>query len=98
MHVQPQLEELEDRAAPSAADLAAFQQQVLPTLKAEFHALIPAIQSNLQSNLNQLEALGSTLPAAFQPTLNALFSQEQQLINGFPALAKSAFQQAVAGY
>jgi hypothetical protein len=96
MNVQLHLEELEDRLAPSAADLAAFEQQLLPALRAEFHAIVPVVQANFQNQLNQMESLGRTLPAAYQPLLNAYFSQEQQLINSFPSLAESWFHQAVA--
>lgn len=98
MNVQPQLEELEDRSVPTAADLAAFQQQVLPSLQTQFHALVPIVQSTLQTNLNHLEALAPLFPAAYQPLLNAVFVQEQQFVNAFPDLANIWFQQTVASY
>lgn len=96
MNIELHLEELEDRLVPSAADLAAFEQQQLPALRAEFHAIVPIVQANFQNQLDQMESLGRTLPAAYQPLLNAYFSQEQQLINSFPSLAESWFHQAVA--
>lgn len=96
MNIQLHLEELEDRLAPSVADLVAFEQQQLPALRAEFHTIVPIVQANFQNQLNQMESLGRTLPAAYQPLLNAYFSQEQQLINSIPSLAESWFHQAVA--
>ncbi|MHB1423826.1 MAG: hypothetical protein ACYC3I_11650 [Gemmataceae bacterium] len=98
MNVQLRLEELEDRSAPTAAELAAFQQQQLPMLKAQFHAVVPIVQTTLQSELNRLEALTPLLPAAYQPLLSAVFSLEQQFVNAFPSLAKAWFQQAVANF
>src|SRR5690349_9325278 len=83
MNVRPQLEELETRSALSLADLAAFQQQFLPPLQAQFNALVPAIQSTLQADLNQQKAaLAPFFPAANQSALNALFAPEQQFVNG----------------
>jgi hypothetical protein len=99
MNVQPQLEELEERSALSLADLAAFQQQFLPQLQAQFHALVPVVQSTLQTNLNQQKAaLAPLFPAASQPALGALFAQEQQFVNTFPALANVWFRQTVANF
>lgn len=97
MNVQPQLEELEDRSVPSVADLVSFQQLQLPALKAEFHALVPIVQTNLQNQLNQIEALAPAFPAAFQPLLKAIFAQEQQFIKSFPVLADAWFHQTLAG-
>jgi hypothetical protein len=96
MNVQPQLEELEDRMAPTAADLAAFQQQRLPQLQVQFNALVPIVQSTLQTDLNHLEALAPLFPTPFQPLLSAVFAQEQQFVNAFPALANVWFQQTVS--
>jgi hypothetical protein len=97
MNVRPQLEELETRSALSLADLAAFQQQFLPPLQVQFQALVPLAQSSLQSNLNQqMQTLAPLFPAASQPALSALFAQEQQFVNAFPALANVWFRQTVA--
>jgi hypothetical protein len=92
MNVRPMLEELEERATPSAADLALFQQQV-PALEARFQGIVQSVQSTLQANLNGLESLATSFPAASQPLHNAVFAQEQQLINAFPAIADVRFQQ-----
>jgi hypothetical protein len=91
MNVQPMLEELEERTVPSAADVALFQQQV-PALEARFQAVVQGIQATFQTNLNGLESLAASFPPASQPLLNAVFAQEQQLINAFPAFAEVYFQ------
>ena len=98
MQVHPQLEELEERSLLNAADLASFQQQILPSLQTNFQALVPIVQSTLQTNLNHLEALTPLFPAPLQPVLGALFAREQQFVNAFPALANLAFQQTVANF
>jgi hypothetical protein len=98
MHVQLQLEELEERSVLSAADLASFQQQLLPSLQTQFLALVPVVQSTLQTDLNHLEALAPSFPAQLQPLLGALFAQEQQFVNAFPLLAAITFQQTVANF
>ncbi|HEY7155875.1 MAG TPA: hypothetical protein VH575_18070 [Gemmataceae bacterium] len=98
MHVQLQLEELEERSVLSAADLASFQQQTLPSLQTQFQALVPLVQSTLQTNLNHLEALAPAFPAPLQPLLGALFAQQQQFVNAFPLLATITFQQTVANF
>lgn len=98
MHVEPRVEELEERSVPSAADLAAFQQQLLPSLETQFHALVPIVQSTLRTNLNQLEALAPLLPAGFQPVLDGLIVQGQQFVTAFPELARASFQQAVLNF
>lgn len=92
MNVRPMLEELEERATPSAADLAAFQQQV-PALEARFQGIVQSVQATLQGNLNGLEALTTSFPAATRPLLEAVFAQEQQLINALPAILDVRFQQ-----
>jgi hypothetical protein len=92
------LEELEERSVLSAADLASFQQQLLPSLQTQFQALVPVVQSTLQTNLNRLEALAPLFPAQLQPLLGALFAQQQQFVNAFPLLATITFQQTVANF
>ncbi len=99
MNVRPQLEELETRSALSLADLAAFQQQFLPPLQAQFHALVPTVQSTLQADLNQQKAaLAPFFPAASQPMLTALFAPEQQFVNNFPSVANAWFRQTVVNF
>jgi len=99
MNVRPQLEELETRSALSLADLAAFQQQFLPPLEAQFHALVPAVQSSLQANINQQKAaLAPFFPAGNQSALNALFAPEQQFVNNFPTVANLWFRQTVVNF
>jgi hypothetical protein len=98
MNVQLQVEELEERSMLSAADLASFQQQLLPSLQTQFNALVPIVQSTLQTSLNRMEALAPLFPAQFQPLLGALFAQEQQFVNAFPVLANASFQQTVINF
>jgi len=98
MQVHPQLEELEERSLLNAADLASFQQQILPSLVTQFQTLVPIVQSTLQTNLNHLEALAPLFPAPLQPLLGALFAQQQQFVNAFPVLANMAFQQTVNNF
>jgi hypothetical protein len=98
MHVHPQLEELEERSVLNAADLASFQQQILPSLVTQFQTFVPIVQSTLQTNLNHLEALAPLFPAPIQPLLGAVFAQQQQIVNAFPVLANMVFQQTVANF
>ena len=96
MNIQPCLEELEERSVPTTADLLLFQQQQLPILEAQFRAFVPIMQTNLQTNLNNLEALAPLFPATSQPLLGAWFSVEQRFVKAFPDVAKIWFRQMVA--
>lgn len=96
MNIRPQVEELEDRSLPSVADLVAFQQHLLPSLEAQFNGFVSNVQSNLQTDLNHLEALTPSFPVPLQPLLNGFFAQEQQIVNAFPILANARFEQTVA--
>lgn len=98
MNIQPQVEELEGRSVPSIATFVASQQQVLPPLEVQFNAFVSNVQSNLQTNLNHLEALTPSFPAPLQPLLNGFFAQEQQYVNTFPVLADAWFMQNVGNY
>lgn len=98
LNIQPQVEELEDRSVPSVSDLVASQQQVLVPLEVQFNAFVSIVQSNLQTDLNHLEALAPSFPAPMQPLLNGLFAQEQQYVNAFPVLADARFIQTVINF
>ncbi|HEY7315266.1 MAG TPA: hypothetical protein VH643_38400 [Gemmataceae bacterium] len=98
MHVQPRVEELEERSLLNAADLASFQQQLLPSLQSQFQTLVPLVQSTLQTDLNRIQGVTPLLPALFQPLLGAVFAQGQQFVNAFPVLANISFQQRVIDF
>jgi hypothetical protein len=99
MIFQPCLEELEERSLPSAADLFPLQQSTtLVPLQSQFLTSIAIVQSTLQANLNNAEALASTLPPQFQLLLSGVFAQDQLFVNAFPALAAISFEQILLTY
>ena len=98
MNVQPNVEELEERAVPSATASGGFQQQPFAAMPPQLQAGVQALQSILQTDVNQLAALAPTIPAAFQPVFNAALLQEQQVINLLPVLADIEFDQALMGF
>jgi hypothetical protein len=98
MDFQPCLEELEERSLPSAADLSPLQQSTLAPLQAQSLAFISSVQSSLQANLNNAEALASTLPPQLQLLLSGVFAQDQQFVYALPALAAISFEQMFLNY
>jgi hypothetical protein len=98
MSFQPRLEVLEERTLPSAPELSPLQQTTVAPLQAQFLPLIPVVQSIFQANLNNAEALVSTLPTQFQLLLSGVFAQDQQFVNALPALTAVWFEQMLLNY
>lgn len=93
--MKPNLEQLESRIVPSQADLIAFQQQ-LPALTAEFTALVPVAQQQLQTDLNSVAGIVVTLPEKVQQATAPVLAESQAFVNAFPSLAAAWLQQEVA--